>query len=154
MLSKDLNMIEVFKNLTKSLTNFFDVTSLKKENISCSEFRILEIICENAKGNKKVNVTEIANELRISKSAVSQSVSKLEKKGLIKRKINIFDQKINYISLSNNSIKKYEEIKEIYINEANKVLNEMGIDDSKELSRLLDKLNNIINELGKDDVCA
>ena len=146
---KDIQMVESFKNLTKNIVSFFENTLLDKTDISCSELSVLSIICENEKIQKKVNVTEIANELKISKSAVSQSISKLEKKGYVKRKINLFDKKINYISLTEDAIQKYEIKHKEYENAIFKVLNEMGEKDSEELSRLLGKLSNIIYSLGK-----
>ena len=146
---KDIQMVESFKNLTKNIVNFFENTLLDKTDISCSELSVLSIICENEKNRKKVNVTEIANELKISKSAVSQSISKLEKKGFVKRKINLFDKKINYISLTEDALKKYEDKRKEYNKAIFKVTSEMGEEDSKELTRLLEKLSNIICDLGK-----
>ena len=154
MSNKDIQMVESFKNLTKSIVNFFESALLNKTSISCSELSVLGIICENEKENRKVNVTEIANELKVSKSAVSQSVSKLEKKGFVKRKINLFDKKINYISLTEDALIKYENKKKEYDEVISKVSKEMGEEDSKELSRLLEKLSDIISELGKGEANA
>lgn len=154
MHNNDIEIVESFKNLSKNIVSFFENILLSKSDISCSELSVLSVVCENEKLNKKVNVTEIASELKISKSAVSQSIAKLEKKGYVKRKINLFDKKINYISLSEDCLKKYEDKKNIYNCCINKVLVKMGEEDSKELSRLLEKLSDIIYEFGKDEVNA
>ena len=122
--------------------------------ISCSEFSIINCLYEGEIENQKMNITELASSLKITKSAASQLVTRLEKKGYIKRKINLFDKKINYISLNENAMKQYEDKHNEYINAINKVREEMGEKDIKELTRLLEKLSNIINDLGKDDcVC-
>ena len=153
-MNKDLQIVESFKNLSKNIVNYFETILLNKANISCSELSVLSVICETDKNGKKVNVTEIANILKITKSAVSQSITKLEKKGYVKRKINLFDKKINYISLTEDAIKKYEQKRNDYDFVINKVVDEMGEEDSKELTRLLEKLSNIISELGKGEVDA
>ena len=150
MADSNIQMIESFKNLAKNISSFFDNNLLKKEDITCSELSVLGVICEN----EKMNVTDLANSLKISKSAVSQTLSKLEKKGYVKRKINLFDKKISYISLTENAKEKYEKKKEEYDSIINKVENQMGENDLKELSRLLAKLSDIIYDLGKDEVNA
>lgn len=142
-------MVESFKNLTKHIVSFFESNLFEKENISCSELSVLKVLCEGEKEDKKMNVTELANELNMSKSAVSQLISKLEKKGFVKRKINLFDKKINYISVTEEARSAYENNHKKYNEVVKKVVDEMGETDSKELSRLLGKLSNIISELGE-----
>ena len=73
-----------------------------------------------AKDNKKMNITELASSLKITKSAASQIISKLEKKGFVKRKINLFDKKVNYITLTNKAKEKYKNKHEEY-NKINKI---------------------------------
>lgn len=149
MKDKDIEIVESFKMLSKNIVNFFENNLFKSSNIGCSEMNALVVICESEKENKKMNVTELATALKISKSAASQIVSKLEKKGYIKRKINLFDKKINYISLNENILQQYEDKHKEYNDIAHKVSEEMGEKDVKELTRLLEKLSNIINDLGK-----
>ena len=121
----------------------------KKDNISCSELSVLKVLCEGEKENKKMNITELASLLKMSKSAVSQLVSKLEKKGFVKRKLNLFDKKINYISISDEARIGYEHNQVKYSEVVKQVVGQMGEEDSKELSRLLEKLSGIINNLGE-----
>ena len=152
--SNEFKMIDSFKNLAKSIASYFDNTLLNGINISCSELNVLGAIYECEKRNEKINITEISNKLKITKSAVSQSIAKLEKKGLIKRKINLFDKKVNYLSVTKKGVKQYEQKQKEYKQMINNVIRKMGKEDSKELSRLLDKLGSIMNELGKvEDVC-
>lgn len=154
MVKKEIEMVEAFKTLTKNIVTFFENNLSKTSDIGCSELSVLKTIHEGEKVQKKMNVTELAILLNITKSAASQLVSKLEKKGLVKRKINLFDKKVNYISLTEEAVKKYENKHNEYQEVVYKVVNEMGEKDSKELSRLLEKLSNIINGLGKvEEVC-
>ena len=151
MEDKDIEIVESFKMLSKNIVNFFENNLFKSSNIGCSEMNALVVICENKKVNQKMNVTELATKLKITKSAASQIVTKLEKKGYIKRKRNLFDKKINYISLNENVLQQYEDKHKEYSQMAHKVSEQMGEHDVKELTRLLEKLSNIINNLGKDD---
>ena len=91
-------MIDSFKILTKNIISFFENNLFKYSDIGCSELNVIKEIYEYNKVDKKLNVTELAHLLKMSKSAVSQSISKLERKGLVKRKINLFDKKVNISS--------------------------------------------------------
>lgn len=148
---KEIEIVESFKMLSKNIVNFFENNLFRSSNIGCSEMNALSVICESEKKGEKMNVTELATSLKITKSAASQLVSKLEKKGYIKRKINLFDKKINYICLNKNILKQYESKRIEYRSVAHRVSEKMGEKDIKELSRLLEKLSDIINDLGKDD---
>lgn len=143
-------MIDSFKILTKNIISFFENNLFKESDIGCSELNVIKSIYEYNKVDKKLNVTELAHLLKMSKSAVSQSISKLERKGLVKRKINLFDKKVNYITLTEHAICEYENKQKEYNEMVVKVSNQMGEKDVKELSRLLEKLSDIINVLGKE----
>jgi len=145
MENKNIHIVDSFRTLTKNIVNFFENDLLKKNDISCSELSLLKVLCESE--NEKMNITDLSNSLKITKSAVSQLVSKLEKKGFVRRKINLFDKKVNYITITEEARKGYEENTTKYNSVIEKVANEMGEKDSVELSRLLEKLSNIICEL-------
>ena len=145
MENKDILIVDSFRSLAKNIVNFFESDLLKKNNISCSELSMLKVLCENEK--EKMNITDLSNSLKITKSAVSQLVSKLEKKGFVKRKINLFDKKVNYITITEEARKGYEENTIKYNAVIEKVANQMGEKDSVELARLLEKLSNIICKL-------
>jgi hypothetical protein len=69
MVYEDIEMVESFKNLTKNIVSFFENNLFKDSNITCSELSIIKVINENESENKKVNITEIAHILKMSKSA-------------------------------------------------------------------------------------
>lgn len=154
MAENELSIIESFRNLTKNIVACFENHLLGENKLSCSELNLLGIICESGKNDKKINVTELANLLKITKSATSQLVAKLEKKGLVKKKISIFDKKINYITLADGVMEEYEKSQKEYNEIVRKVHEKLGENDIKELSRLLDKLSGIIRDIRKDEaVC-
>lgn len=147
MKTQDIQMVDSFKHLTKNIVNFFENNLYQKHDISCSELSILKVIHESEKEDKKINVTELSIILKMSKSAISQLIAKLEKKSLVKRKINIFDKKINYITLTETAKVIYQDNQKKYSEIADKVIEKMGKKDSEELSRLLEKLSYIIENL-------
>lgn len=79
------------------------------EALSKTEFRLLrEIVLERQNG-KQIISADLAKRLGITRSAVSQLVTKLEKKGIVKCVDSITDHKIAYIELSDAALALYEE---------------------------------------------
>ena len=76
--------------------------------LSKTEFRLLrEVIAEREKGRDIIS-SELAKRLGITRSAVSQIVSKLESRGIVVRAAAEHDRKIAYVRLSEKSIAIYE----------------------------------------------
>ena len=143
-------IVVAFKGLTKNIISFFENSLIEEKKISCSELNILKTIKEV--NDKQLNVTELSLILKMSKSAVSQAISKLEKKNLVKKKSDLFDKKVYHIVLTDKAEKLYLKHNKEYLETLKKVSMEMGEADINELSRLLEKLSNIINRLGKEQV--
>ena len=72
--------------------------------LSRTEFRLLrEVIMEEEKGRSIIS-SELARRLGITRSAISQIVTKLEQRGVVKRIDSPTDRKIAYIRLSDNTL--------------------------------------------------
>ncbi len=72
--------------------------------LSRTEFRLLrEVIMEEEKGRSIIS-SELARRLGITRSAISQIVTKLEQRGVVKRVDSPTDRKIAYIRLSDNTL--------------------------------------------------
>lgn len=85
--------------------DFFPATS----KLSQTEFRLLrEVILEQEKGSEIIS-SELARRLSITRSAVSQIVSKLEQRDIVKRVNSPVDKKIAYVHLSDNARAIFEE---------------------------------------------
>lgn len=77
--------------------------------LSKTEFRLMrEVINEREKG-KDVISSELARRLSVTRSAVSQIVTKLEERGIVVRTPAPNDKKIAYIRLSERSEAVYEQ---------------------------------------------
>lgn len=76
---------------------------------SNTEFRMLREICLEAEKGKCIISSELARRLGVTRSAVSQIVTKLEKQGVVCRKASDTDHKIAYVQLSASARAVFEE---------------------------------------------
>jgi len=80
--------------------------------LSPTEFRIvLEVILEQRKGGKIIS-SELARRVGVTRSAVSQIVSRLERKQLVRRIPSTIDRKIAYVVLSDEAVRLFYEHKD------------------------------------------
>ncbi len=96
--------MEINKYLIKLITAAKGLEKLDlfmgKATLSTTEFRLLqEVVIEQEKGQDIIS-SELARRLGITRSAVSQIVTKLEKANVVQRTASDFDRKIAYIRLS------------------------------------------------------
>ena len=153
-MKQKIELVDSFRVLTKSIVNFFENTLLKSSDLSCSELSVINALIESENEDKKMNITELSQSLKITKSAASQLVTKLEKKGYVKRRINLFDKKVNYLIVTDDGKKEQISNQENLDKIAQQVEEKMGAKDSEELTRLLEKLSDIIKELeGEESIC-
>lgn len=76
--------------------------------LSQTEFRMLrEIIIEKELG-KQIISSEISRRLGVTRSAVSQLVTKLEERGIVKRVASPTDRKIFYVELSDRAAEEFQ----------------------------------------------
>ena len=79
-----------------------------KSKLSRTEFRLLrEIVLENEQGRDIIS-SELARRLGVTRSAISQLVSKLEKQGVVRRVAASDDKKIAYVRLSERAVSAFE----------------------------------------------
>ncbi len=98
-----LKLFGIMKDLD-SLNIFSEAAKLSK-----TEFRLVrEVVLESKKGNDIIS-SELARRLGITRSAVSQIVTKLESQDVVKRTPAPDDRKIAYIRLSDRCIAIYNE---------------------------------------------
>lgn len=76
---------------------------------SNTEFRMLREICLEAEKGKSIISSELARRLGVTRSAVSQIVTKLERQGVVCRIASDTDRKIAYVKLSDSARAVFEE---------------------------------------------
>lgn len=115
--------------------------------LSRTEFRLLrEVILEEEKGMNIIS-SELARCLGITRSAVSQIVTKMEKDGIVTRVDSPTDRKIAYICLSQNARAVFEE----QCKEANatmeRIVEEIGEEKVNQFFSLYDELHKAIDKV-------
>ena len=115
--------------------------------LSRTEFRLLrEVILEEEKGMNIIS-SELARRLGITRSAVSQIVTKMEKDGIVTRVDSPTDRKIAYICLSQNARAVFEE----QCKEANatmeRIVEEIGEEKVNQFFSLYDELRKAIDKV-------
>ena len=88
-------------------------------NLTQTEFRLLREIVMEREAGKKIISSELARRLAITRSAVSQIVTKLEQRGVVERQPSPTDRKIFYVVLSEASLNVFKK----QCDEANKLIN-------------------------------
>ncbi|HDR7659101.1 TPA: MarR family transcriptional regulator [Bacillus wiedmannii] len=93
---------------------------------------------------KRITVGEIAIEMNISSSAVSQLIAKLEKNKYIKREINLQNRREIYITLDENGLEYFS--KQVYVEQqiADKIYSKLSSEELDEFERIVDKLRGIV----------
>lgn len=130
-------MINHFNELGKKPQQF------KTELLYPSEIHLLCFVDQNPDNN----ITEIAQKLGVTKGAVSQVISKLEKKGVIK-KFNLHNQKEVFLCITeygNQILDEYS--RECYLHhcEIEKLLGELNIEQLNVVKNLFTNIDEIIN---------
>lgn len=129
-------------NFAEELATEFE-KSCAEENLNRTEVSMLSIIRRAALSGKKVISTQIANELSITRSAVSQTVDRLEERGYVVREHSETDKKIAYIVLSESYKAKIEDKSQELIVVAERVFSEMGEEQTQTLLSLLSRFRDI-----------
>ncbi|WP_286926686.1 MULTISPECIES: MarR family winged helix-turn-helix transcriptional regulator [Lysinibacillus] len=92
---------------------------------------------------KRITVGEIAIEMNISSSAVSQLIAKLEKNKYIRREINLQNRREVFITLAENGLEYFS--KQDYVEQqiADKIYSKLSSKELDELERIVGKLKGI-----------
>lgn len=137
--------------LIKFLNVIKDVDCLNLFNDSAkltkTEFRLLrEVLIEGESGHDVIS-SELARRLGITRSAVSQIVSKLEKQKIVVRVPSAVDKKIAYIRFSEQAYAVFEE----HCHQANhlleEVVSELGTDKMDMLVSSFQELINAVKRI-------
>ncbi len=93
--------------MTKACTGFDGLRG--EADLTRTEFRLLQEVLSERETGRKIISSELARRLGVTRSAVSQIVTKLERKNIVKRTASPTDKKIAYIELSENAAVLFEQ---------------------------------------------
>lgn len=136
-----VKLIEMEKGM-EGFDLFTDRSSLNK-----TEFRLLQEVITQREMKKNIISSELARRLGVTRSAVSQIVTKLEKKDLVRRVPSEYDKKVAFICLSDYAASMFEQ----HCERANRLMEEVVARfGAKRMDKFIadyDKLKQIFNSV-------
>ncbi len=116
------------------------------EGYKPSEIRVLTCIKQNTQYMSEIKVSEISRQLNVTTPSVTPILNKLEQHALITRRIDENDRRVILITLTNEG-RSIANSALTHLNQTFTQLEEyIGLDDSKELTRLLTKVYEFFHE--------
>ena len=100
--------------------------AVQKTRFNTTELRLIGEILNAKYIGKRLISTQLAKLLEVSRSAISQIVSRLEKQGVLKRVADEVDRKIAYIELTDEALASYDADLKVYANSVNNVVEKFG----------------------------
>lgn len=140
-----LRLIQITKDM-EALDLFADCGKLSK-----TEFRLIREIVKEREQGRNIISSELARRLGITRSAVSQIVTRLEQQGVVTRTPSAVDRKIAYICFSERSLAVFDQ----QCREANdimdRVIGELGEDKMKLLIQTYDEFRAALAKVRAQD---
>ncbi|WP_455544375.1 MarR family winged helix-turn-helix transcriptional regulator [Intestinibacter sp.] len=127
--------------------------NIKIQNLYAGEYMALRTIEKLKMINEDsigVKTSDIGNCLCMKKPATSKMLNNLEDKGYIKRLSDKKDRRVTYVDLTQEGENLLKEQHQQMIDFTNRVVDEMGEEDTKTLTDLLNKLFDIIDHLSEN----
>ena len=146
--------MEINEYLIKLMHTVKDMETLEllpdSVKLNKTEFRLLrEVIMEREAGRDIIS-SELARRLGVTRSAISQLVTKLEERDIVRRVDALDDKKIAYVRLSNKALTVYNEQCEQANKLIEKVVEEFGEERLKSLIAQYDELASIFARVQKE----
>lgn len=110
---------------------------LAETGVFSSQHHILMELSRNQFASQK----EIADKMNVSAASIAVSIKKLEKGEYISKEMDVYDNRLNQITLTEKGKKVVEESKQIFKTIDIKVFDEFEQQEIEELDKLLTKLN-------------
>ena len=130
--------------MMRSMENAME--SHRQEDYSNTEIRLMNEIVYAAGEGERLISTRLADRLGITRSAVSQIVSKLEKDGMVRRIHDETDKNIAYVEVTEKAMESYEVVIEEYADFVGKVIVHMGVAKLNKMLALVDEFYDAVEE--------
>ncbi len=122
--------------------------------LSRGEFFMLHKIShlvEKEQNNPGAKISKLSKATDMSKPAVSQMLNSLENKGFIERILTKEDRRVVYVNLTEKGTKVLKKAHTEMDNLLRQMLEELGPEDTAELTRIADKLFKILEKIKKNE---
>ncbi len=104
------------------------------------------VLLELVHKHESLNISEIAEAMEITSSAVSQIVSKLEKEGYIKREINPSNRREIFVEMDEKGIEHFKRCEEVERSIINRFYSKLDWDEIVVLRKLSLKFKKVIEK--------
>lgn len=120
-------------------------------NLNITELVVMRGLEDNCPySESSINISEVQSELHITKSAISQRMNSLEKKGFIERKINTEDRRKIVVTLTQTGKDILKETKKSANDNLNKIISHLGEKNIKQLISLLNQVSDVSEEIKRE----
>ncbi|MCI8508570.1 MAG: winged helix DNA-binding protein [Lachnospiraceae bacterium] len=150
-------MKDIIKDLFKIVHRFHKCRPKFRGNgnLANVEFFILCGISVMLEGREEgITLGELIKETDMSMSAASKKITILEKKGLIERHTSETDRRNVYIKLTEKGKEISDRERALKNQWIKKVIERMGIDDTRQMLALMNKMFDIIEEMEKEQAAG
>ncbi len=118
-----------------------------------TEFRLLKEVIAERKNGKSIISSELSRRLGVTRSAISQVVTKLERRDIVRRTPSQTDRKIAYVCLSDHAASVYDAQCRAVNEMMERVTGEFGKDRMERLFSELEELYKIFDRVRKSSDC-
>jgi DNA-binding MarR family transcriptional regulator len=145
-----VELIQSIFYFKKMIHKEFSRESLNNK-INMTELIIMkEIVNNTTMSNENVEISDLKKYLSLSKGAISQSLSSLEKKGYINRKENENNRRSIIVTLTDNGRKIMKDHYSQFTDKIEKIVERLGEDNVKQLIKIVNKMTEISNEINQE----
>lgn len=117
-------------------------------NVSHTDFHTMCYIAKSAESNPNgVSMGDLARELQISPPAISRAISSLEKRGYVKRMIDMNNRRSVTVIPTDEGIKAMDEDRRFFEKVAKRISFEIGEEKLNELEILLKQLYTTVHDI-------
>ena len=111
--------------------------------IKHSEIGLLMLICHHG-GDDGIKVSEISNLMKVTSPTVTQSVTALETRGLVRRRMDPYDRRIIKVSLTDKGSEVARQAQQDMIESFSTVVMQLGEEKAEQLAELLEQMTQIV----------
>lgn len=116
-------------------------------NINMNELSLMKGIEGNTlDSDENIRMSDIREQLYITKAAVSQMLGVLEKKGYITRDIDKNNRRTLIVTLTPEGKEALKYAEKGYDDAVTKIIMQLGVDDTKQFTRIINRLADILND--------
>ena len=122
------------------------IATKKMKNFKSTELRMInEILSAKYEGRRLIS-TQLATLLGITRSAVSQIVTNLENRGIVKRVADDVDRKIAYVEITDDVLELFKEDWEVMQREVGRLVEKFGTERFETMYMLLNEFVELAEE--------